>query len=236
MPYNLITSSALAQQVAQAVTNYRTGWQSVDSELYGLCRRRSNLRDFDDVYTKVVIIARVYNAGLNRAWKGSSDPDPEVQIAKCIMSQADLVASALQELASQPLDRASLVEIVALHGKLTRALLAPAGNIWLTSFVSKYLHFHCPIVPVYDSRANAKIRQGFVARPDMCRLQVAVGEPNDRVRAYYKFVTAFVALYERIYAQPNLQPSVKEVDYLLLGKGNQQVQWTAPSLPPEDGV
>ena len=29
----------------------------------------------------------------------------------------------------------------------------------MTSFVSKYLHFHSPIVPIFDSRAQAAIRK-----------------------------------------------------------------------------
>jgi len=224
MPHSLITGGALARQLAQAMTSYRVGWQSVDTELYELCRRRSNHQDFDDVYAKVVVISRVYNAGLNRAWKGSGDLGPEVQIAKCLISHADLVADPLKELAGKPFDRASLVKIVALHGQLTRTLSIPAGDVWLISFVSKYLHFHCPIVPVYDSRASTRIRRGLVDRQYARSLQAAVPQPEGRVRTYYQFATVFLALYERIYAESGLQPSVKEVDYLLLGNASQKAR------------
>jgi hypothetical protein len=220
MPYSLITSGELARQLDQAMTSYRAGWQSVDSELYELCRRRSNSQDFGDVYAKVVVISRIYNAGLNRAWKGSRNPDPEVQIAKCLISHAGLVMDPLRELVDQPLNRASLVKIVALHGQLTRLLSNPAGNVWLTSFVSKYLHFHCPIVPVYDSLARARIRRGLIDGQSVRSTQAAAAEPEGRVLAYYRFATAFLALYERIFAESGLEPSVKEVDYLLLGNGS----------------
>jgi hypothetical protein len=220
MPYSLISTGDLARQADQAMTRYQAGWQSIDLELYELCRRRSNPQDFDDVYAKVVVISRVYNAGLNRAWKGSRNPGPEIQIAKRLISHADLVADPLKELADQSFDRASLVNIVALHGQLTRMLSSLAGDVWLTSFVSKYLHFHCPVVPVYDSRASARIRRGLVDGRSVRSMQAAVAEPEGRVLAYYRFATIFLTLYERIYAEAGLEPSVKEVDYLLLGNGS----------------
>ena len=213
MSYDLIPGSELAQQVGRAMACYRAGWQLVDSELYELCRRRSNPEDFDDTYTKVAIIARVYSAGLNRAWRGSPKPAAEVQVAECLVSHASLIANRLKELADQPFNRDSLINIVVLHGQLTRTLSGSAG-VSLTSFVSKYLHFHCPIVPVYDSRARARIRRGFVDLSAARNLQAAVADPDVLDPAYDWFATVFLALNERIYAETSLQPSVKEVDYL----------------------
>jgi hypothetical protein len=51
-------------------------------------------------------------------------------------------------------------------------------------------------------------------------MQAAVAEPEGRVLACYRFATIFLTLYERIYAESGLEPSVKEVDYLLLGNGS----------------
>jgi hypothetical protein len=224
MSYDLIPGSELAQQVGRAMARYREGWQSVDSELYELCRRRSNHEDFDDTYAKVVLISRVYSAGLNRAWRGARGtdiPGPEVQVAKCLVSQAALAAELLKELADQPFDRASLAKIISLHGQLTSVIRSPAGDVRLTSFVSKYLHFHCPVVPVYDSRANARIRRGLVDRTRVRSVLAAVPEPEVTDPFYYRFAAMFLGLYERINAESSLQPSVKEVDYLLLGNGSQ---------------
>jgi hypothetical protein len=220
MPHSVISDSTLARRVAQAMTSYRAEWQSVDSELQELCRRRFNHEDFEDVYAKVVVIARVYSAGLNRSWKGTRSPSPEVQVSNCLVCHAGLVADSLKELVGQPFDRARLNKIIALHGQLTRTLSGPAG-VWLTSFVSKYLHFHCSIVPVYDSQASAHLRRGLVDRLRVRSLQASVAEPEVHDPAYYRFATVFLALYERIYARSSLQPSVKEVDYLLLGNSGQ---------------
>jgi len=205
----------LASQLRRAIEDYQAGWQPVDSELYDLCRRRPSQRDYADVFTKVAVISGVYNAGLDRAWRGSGDP--LVETARCLIGQADRLDAALEKLADRPFDRTSLIEIVALHGSVTRALSSPAGNVWLVSPVSKYLHFHCPIVPIYDSRAEKHIKQ-FVDGMEAYHLRIAMGEPEEWADAYYKFVTASLILYERIHAQTSLRPTVKEVDHLLWKK------------------
>jgi hypothetical protein len=210
-----IDGSRLADQLTQAIEEYQEGWQPVDSELYDLCRRRPSQRDFADVFTKVAIISAVYSAGLDRTWRGSGDP--VVETARCLISQAELLDRALNKLRNRHLDRTSLVEIVALHGSVTRALSFPAGNIWLTSPVSKYLHFHCPIVPIYDGRADNHIRR-FVDRTDTYRLQALLAEPDDWAKPYFKFARAFLVLYEQIYTETSLRPTVKEVDHLLWRK------------------
>ena len=67
--------SDLAASLARAIENYRTAWQSVDSELYDLCHRRPSQRAFADVYTKVVIIGRVDAAGISRTVRVDGDPE-----------------------------------------------------------------------------------------------------------------------------------------------------------------
>lgn len=64
----------LTARLAQAIASYEAGWKPVDSELYDLCGRRSSQDDFADVYTKVAIIGRVYEAGVARAWRDPARP------------------------------------------------------------------------------------------------------------------------------------------------------------------
>jgi len=72
------TEVDLTARLARAITSYEAGWKSVDNELYGLCRRRPGHSDFADVYSKVAVIGRVYEAGVARAWRGKGDPESEV--------------------------------------------------------------------------------------------------------------------------------------------------------------
>ena len=109
-------------------------------------------------------------------------------------------------------------EIVALHGEVTNAIYAGCG-LYLTSFVSKYLHFHCDIVPIYDERARLAIYDRVdastadqVASESLTGLSSWIGQ-------YRSFVARFIILYtryERACAKAGTPaPTVKELDHLL---------------------
>ena len=215
MVYMQPTGGDLATQLAEAIEDYRATWEPVDTELYDLCRRRPSQREFLDVFTKVAIIGGVYNDGLARAWKGTGHPQTEM--ARCLIGQADLIGQALASLANSRLDHASLVEIVALHGTLTRILHSRAGGASLTVALSKYLHFHCPIVPICDSRAEETIKR-FIDWTDGYSLQVSMDQPKDSDTRYFRYATKFLLLYKRAWAETRLRPTVKEVDHLLWNK------------------
>lgn len=207
------SSSDLESQLSRAIEHYQSAWQAVDTELYGLCRRRPSHRKFTDVYAKVTVIHRVYRAGLTHAWKGSRDP--EAKTANILIAHADLIERALRGLQDRPLDQDTVVEIIRLHGAITRALQPSAGDRWLTSFVSKYLHFHCDIVPIYDSRSASNINN-FIDRRAARSIRSSVPAPPGRILAYYRFATKFLALHELIETETRLRPACKEIDHLLL--------------------
>lgn len=54
-------------------------------------------------------------------------PECEVEAARGIMGQADLIGNSLPDLAGHQFDRATAAEIVELHGPLTRVLLPHYG-------------------------------------------------------------------------------------------------------------
>jgi hypothetical protein len=68
----------LTGRLTKAISSYEARWKTVDKELYDLCHRRPSLDGFADVYTKVAIIGRVYEAGVARAWRGKGDPESEI--------------------------------------------------------------------------------------------------------------------------------------------------------------
>lgn len=199
-------------RLSQAISDYAASWKPIDSELYGLCDRRQHQDDFADVYTKVTIIARVYEAGVARAWRG--DGDPETEITRVLIEQADRIQSGMKRLKSQPFDRQTAAEIVELHGDITRAISHRSGNVFLASFVSKYLHFHSPIVPIFDSNAQAAIG-GFIDWELVDPIREMLTALPEWARAYRNFVAAFVVLYERANSETTLTPTVKELDHLL---------------------
>lgn len=204
--------SALGAQLARAIEDYGATWRTVDSELYDLCRRRPSQRLFADVYAKVAIVGRVYAAGLPRSSRASGDVEAEV--ARGLMGLADLIDQALEDLAGRQFDRATATRIVELHGRVSRGLLPHTGETWQQSFVSKYLHFHCDLVPIYDGNAQKAIGH-FVDWRLVTPVRVLMADAPDWARTYRNFVAAFVVLRERISAETALQPTVKEVDHLL---------------------
>jgi hypothetical protein len=206
--------SALPVFLAEAVEAYGRGWRTVDEELYTLCRRRSRPTDFADVYAKVAMIGRVYSAGVTRSWKAGGDA--EMGVARVLVS-AELAASlndGLQRLGGRPFDRQTAAEIVELHGHVTRAISEHSGGVFLTSFVSKYLHFHCPTVPIYDSNAQAAIKK-FVDRTKVDAIRKELRALHGSVWAYRNFVAAFLTLCERIHRESESSPTVKEIDCML---------------------
>jgi hypothetical protein len=80
--------------------------------------------------------------------------------------------------------------------------------------VSKYLHFHSELVPIYDSRAEANIGE-FVDWGSVYHIRDAIGRPADWLTRYYNFATAFVALSEKIVAETGAGASVKEIDHMI---------------------
>ncbi len=202
----------LASHLQRALEHYRATWQSPDTELYGLCQRRSSHHTFDDVYTKVAIIGRVYEAGVARSFQAPGDNEATVTYG--LIEQAHLIEERLTALHGRKFDRETAAEIVELHGRVTRKLADRTGDAWLTSFTSKYLHFHCPIVPLYDSNAAGRIGR-FVDWQLVASVRASLTTLPDCARAYRNFVAAFVVLYERCWAKTPLQPSVRDIDYLL---------------------
>src|SRR5262249_39033361 len=97
---------------------------------------------------------------------------------------------------------------------IARAISHRTKGVFLSSFVSKYLHFHCPTVPIFDSNAQTAI--GKVVDWELVNpIREPMGELPEWARAYRNFVAAFVVLYERAYVETTLKPTVKELDNLL---------------------
>lgn len=204
--------SDLTTRLTQAIKRYEAGWKPVDTELYDLCRRRPRHDDFADVYAKVAVIGRVYTAGISRSSK--ADGDREAAVATGLVGIGAMITERLSEIADRELDPSTLTQIIDLHGRVCRELLPHTGNTWQQSFVSKYLHFHCPIVSIFDSNAEGAIGR-FVDWTTVYGLRTAISRQHGWAVRYYNFATAFTVLYQQVRAEITLKPTVKEVDYLL---------------------
>jgi len=194
---------------------YNAKWKAIDTELYELCGRRNHGTDFADTYTKVAIIGRVYSAGIARSWAGM---DPEAHLTRLLVDGdlAGLIDNGLTELAGKPFDTQSAASIIRLHDEVTSAIRLGSGKKNLTSFVSKYLHFHCPIVPIYDSRARNAIQSWVDSQTVRQLSRTGLGLVHVSHYEYFRFVRSFLVLFEKIKLETDVNPTVKELDQFLL--------------------
>jgi len=213
MARDSLPESDLPSRLTRAIKRYEAGWEPVDTELYELCRRRPRHDDFADVYTKVAMIGRVYAAGISRSSK--AEGDREAGVANGLVGLGNTITDRLAEVDDDHFERPTFIQILELHAHVCQELLAYTGNTWQQSFVSpKYLHFHCPTVPIFDSRAEGAVGR-FVHWPTVYDLRRTIKRQRGWPIRYYNFATAFMVLYEQVDAETDLKPTVKGLDYLL---------------------
>lgn len=119
-------NTALTAALARSRADYRAKWYAVDQELYELCSRRPSQDDYADVYVKVVIIGRVYAAGISRSSR--ADGDREAAVAQGIVRQAAEIDAALEEVSGSSVGcRLGVAAGLQLTPRALAKLLSEAG-------------------------------------------------------------------------------------------------------------
>ena len=205
-----------AADYLRAVAEYDRLWRLADEALYRLCREHPG-HDPASVRAKLLIVGRSYATGIERTIRSNgTQANALTRLAEHFDGLSSGLDRLLHRLASvaEPLTTASLRAILDVHGQLvahvrplTRAALSPR------SFASKYLHFHCPAVPIFDSFVQSAI-------PKLVRWQdaLAVVPREDAFdREYWSFAMRFWNLYQTAMAevQPPSRVSTKGLDYYL---------------------
>lgn len=138
------------------MAEYERRSRKLNDVLYQMCRDLPGHTDEGTILAKVWIIGRTYAAGIERHAEGGLDP-----IVSALRSSSRWLDPALRRLAKrQPIfTSANLKEVAKLHHELEARLRRHTRNgNQVRSFVSKYLHFHAPIVPIFDSVVNLQLR------------------------------------------------------------------------------
>ncbi len=197
-----------------ACKEYTRKWALVDRVLYNLRRAHPGHSDPLEVAAKLWIVGRTYAAGIERQLKaggtqGSSLPKVRDFI---IQSHKDVaqITSSLKDV-REPLSIDSLSMIVQQHGAFIRLLEAIDGlDGTPRSFVSKYLHFHVPAVPIFDSIAQDELTRLYRWRPDF-----QVFPRTDTMEEdYYRYCCRFWRLHADIRVS-GAQLTVKLIDFYL---------------------
>ena len=188
-------------------------WGAVDEVLYRLCREHPDHVDRRWTTAKVALIGRAYSAGLERRVSPPKGQQAIVVIADyCEQHGAEIdeILAGLRRI-EEPLSLQDMVTIVGVHGRLTELLVGvTTDGKSPRSFASKYLHFHNPAVPIYDSYALAGIMR--LVRWDASQIPFACPPGGDDVPdGYYQFCVRFWRLLEACRAA-GLEVSVKSLD------------------------
>ena len=124
----------------------------LNSVLYNMCDDAPGHGDVERVRAKVIIIGRSYATGLMRHASGG-----EAQVPHVVVSQRRWLDREIGVLRgwSDCMPRHERIQTIArVHGRLLRALQSTTRNgNSVRSFVAKYLHFHAPVVPIFDQYA-----------------------------------------------------------------------------------
>jgi hypothetical protein len=210
-----------AKELQNAVDTFDAQWGGVDEMLYETCARFVD-HSPRSLMTKCILIDRAYSAGLDRqvgAPEGGRSVDNLFGFAK---EHAEAMAALAGELGgqSEPLTEKSLLQVLVEHGKLCSLLSESlTDGDRPRSFVSKLLHFHCPIVPIMDSDCDRNLRKR-VPHP----APLSFKRPAEADAEYFSFCRRFYSFYRACRA---VRPSttVRDLDAFL---------WTPPGFPGWD--
>jgi len=204
-----------AEDYRLSVDDYDRSWSVTDNTLYSLCRSHPDHRDQASVNAKLWIIGRTYATGIERKIPSTGTQGGSMsKLAGHLREHARGLDGLFKRLPSarQPLSPAALNTILDVHGRFI-ALIQPVlrPNQSPRSFASKYMHFHCPAVPIIDTYAQRACRRMIRWQNDFCLFDLPARADED----YAWHVFRFWQLYQQAWAA-GVQPTVKHLDHYLL--------------------
>jgi len=196
----------------KAWTYYKDYGLTWDLALYDLCKKYPGHSRKSDIAPKIGLIGRSYQSGLERHSKKGIDGI--VDFIFINKKSIDEVFDKLRKI-REPLTQEKLIEIVALHGRLVKILKRlTRERAAIRSFASKYMHFHCSAVPVFDNIAAGVISQRDwypLTNPKIEKFPM----PSDADEIYYGYCVRFFALYKDL-TKANFKVGVKRLDHYLI--------------------
>ncbi|MGD0997110.1 MAG: hypothetical protein ABR941_02155 [Thermoleophilia bacterium] len=204
---------ATAEQLTNAAASFDRDWGAVDEVLHGICERHPGHSDRRAVTAKIALVDRAYSAGLERQVRPNEGEQAIVKIAAFMLDQASEVDEIIAGLDAlhEPLDKTAMTVVVVQHGRLTALLREiTANHTAARSFAAKYLHFHRPVVPIYESYAAARL----IALVHWDGKQIPFEQPPGSDDPYWDFCARFFRLYDACHQQ-RLSVTVKELDAYL---------------------
>ena len=168
--------------LAKAKLNISDNWKSSDREdykgaqkergklyskinriLYEMCKKWPSHENLGEIQAKVTIIGRTYATGIER--KGNRDKKKGLleTVSKILYRKKGVIDREIRLLRGHKrLTKNAQIQILVSHGRIVSILKnGTKSKINFRSFVSKYLHFHAPVVRIFDSRAAKMMNEWY---------------------------------------------------------------------------
>jgi hypothetical protein len=208
---------ALQQKYQQAIADYQASWKHIDDALRPIVRQLT-WTTLPDVHTKVVFVDGVYRAGLVRVvGRGAT-----MRCATALLAAAPKLQPSIVTLSAfnGKLNGKAAMAVTAVHGDMLSVLPTSKKGKRPRSFASKFLHFHDPVVPLYDSQvrnnAPSLLALAGVSNADFGAASAKYPRPPGTDTTYYEHVLRVLLLWEALAVV--LEPvalTVKGVDHML---------------------
>jgi hypothetical protein len=201
------------EDVARAVESFNEEWGAVDEVLYTFCWDHPDHTSLRHVMAKVVLVGRGYAAGIERCVQPPGGEQAIVLVGRFLHDHAavvdEIIAAVRQSV--EPLDAEGMTVVVREHGRLTTLLASmPQCSRSPRSFASKYLHFHHPVVPIFDAYAADRLARTV----PWSSSDVPFGRPDGADPEYWQFCCRFFRLLATC-RQRGVDVTVKSLDAYL---------------------
>jgi hypothetical protein len=180
-----------------------------------LCLEHPHHDNLNVVCGKLWLIGRTYATQIERRIKSDGTQGSALwQLSTLVLKDGRKIDEWINELPSseERLTPELAPVVLRVHGKFLHALKPLTKGHGARSFVSKYLHFHRPVVPIYDSVANAAVTK-------LVRWDKQLGADQRKLggdEQYRWFIQRLLKLQEQLRAA-GVDTTVRNLDWFLSG-------------------
>jgi hypothetical protein len=147
---------------------------TLNSILYRMCRDHPTHRDQGAIRAKIMIIGQSYASGVERHVSGV---DTLAAVLRGARGWLDAEIDSLRSFRDHEPRLERIARIADVHARVQSTLSSITRRRHnVRAFVSKYLHFHAPVVPIYNRYAAAAMADWYQwpPRPLLARMPSGV--------------------------------------------------------------
>ena len=203
----------------KSVKDYETRSALIYQTLERLCEEHPHHRSEKAIGAKVRIISRTFAAQIERKIRSDGSPGSSLRqlVSHFLVHGVDIDKwiKKIPNGSNHRMDAKAVPAILDVQSRLVNLLreITTNGEQSPRSFVSKYLHFHRPLVPIYDSVASSALKK--LVPWQKCFDDGSVDPPGDE--KYRRYVMRLWQLNGQA-IKAGVDPTVRELDRYLFAE------------------